>query len=100
MQLYLIIPIIPIIADYCDDADYSHYADYADNSHYSDYCDYSNNSDYSDYACYCDYSDYCTIYLRYSFIGATTNWIIEYVATKPGLQPTEAVKDVLNHLSK
>ena len=24
----------------------------------------------------------------------------KYVATKPGLQPTEAVKDVLNHLSK
>ena len=57
-------------------------------------------SDYSDYTYCCDYSEYCNISLRYSFIGATTNWINEYVATKPGLQPTEAVKDVLNHRSK
>ena len=89
-----------IIADYCDYADYLHYADYADNSHYCDYCDYSNNSDYSDYAYFCDYSYYCNISLRYSFIRVTMNWINEYVATKPGLQPTDAVKDVLNLLSK
>ena len=31
--------------------------------------------------------------LRYLLIGATTNWINEYVATKPGLQPIEEVKN-------